>query len=132
LDATTEAAILLHAEVPARQEQLRDLITCEATKIANQQCNALRNEIKNIKKNLNPKSSKKDGRGLPRKQGASPKKIVGTDKHPVQETATHHCPKSPISQETKAMDGLPSQVTTVAIEIFNANHNHIIISRNRE
>jgi hypothetical protein len=73
-DATTEAAILLDAEVPATQEKLRDLITREATKIVNQQCNALRNEIKNLKKSLNPKSSKKAGRGLPRKQGASQKK----------------------------------------------------------
>jgi hypothetical protein len=49
------------------------LITHEATKIANEQCNALSNEIKNLKKSLNPKRSKKAGRGLPRKQGASKK-----------------------------------------------------------
>jgi hypothetical protein len=73
-DVTTEAAILLDAEVPAMQEQLRDLITREATKIENQQCNALRNKITNLKKSLNPKSSKKAGRGLPRKKGASQKK----------------------------------------------------------
>jgi hypothetical protein len=58
-DATTEAAVLLDAEVPATQEQLRDLITHEATKFSNQQCKALRNEITNLKKSLNPKSSKK-------------------------------------------------------------------------
>jgi hypothetical protein len=73
-DATTEAAILLDAEVPATQEQLRDLITREATKISNQQCNALRNEITNLKKSLNPKSSKQAVRGLARKQGPSQKK----------------------------------------------------------
>jgi hypothetical protein len=60
-DATTEAAILLDAEVPATQEQLRDLITCEATKIANQQCNSLRNDTTNLKKSLYPKGSKKRG-----------------------------------------------------------------------
>jgi hypothetical protein len=60
-DGTTEAAILIDAEVPATQEQLRDLITRESTRIANQQCNALRNEITNLKKSLYPKSSKKRG-----------------------------------------------------------------------
>jgi hypothetical protein len=79
-DATTEAGILLDSEVPATQEQLRDLITREATKIANQQCNDLRNEIENLKKSLYPKSSKKVGWGPPRKQGASPKKNSGDKK----------------------------------------------------
>jgi hypothetical protein len=55
---------------------------------------------------------------------------VGTKNHPVQETATHHGPKSPISQETKAMDGPPSPVATVAREFVSANHNRSIISRN--
>jgi hypothetical protein len=136
-DATTEAAILLNVEVPATQEQLRpatqeqlrDLITREATNIANQQCNALRNDIKNLKKSLYPKSSKKRGGAFQESREPHKKrKTVGTKKHLVQETATHHGPESPISQETKAMDGPRSPVATVTIEIFNANHNRIIIS----
>jgi hypothetical protein len=83
-NATTDAAVLLDAEVPATQEQLRDLITREATKIANQKCNALRNEITNLKKRLDPKSSKKAGRGPPRKQGTSQKKKNSGNKKSIR------------------------------------------------
>jgi hypothetical protein len=75
------------------------LITREAKKIANQQCNALRNEITNLKKSLNPKSSKKAGRGLPRKQGASQKKKNSVNKKASGPT-DRDAPRSEIANQS--------------------------------
>jgi hypothetical protein len=47
-NATAEAAIVLDAEVPDTQQQLRDLIQREASKIADAKCSALHNEFTGV------------------------------------------------------------------------------------
>jgi hypothetical protein len=49
-NATAEAVIVLDAEVPATQQQLRDLIHHEASKIADAKCSALHNELAELKR----------------------------------------------------------------------------------
>jgi hypothetical protein len=74
-NATAEAAIVLDAEVPAPQQQLRDLIQREAGKIADAKCSALHNELAKLKKSMNSRNSKNTGRGQDKnKKGASQKK----------------------------------------------------------
>jgi hypothetical protein len=55
-NATAEAAIVLDAEVPATQQQLRDLIQREASKIADEKCSALHNELTELKKSMNSRN----------------------------------------------------------------------------
>jgi hypothetical protein len=73
-NTTAEAAIVLDAEVPATQQQLRDLIQREAGQIADAKCSALHNELAELKKSMNSRNSKNTGRGLEKnKKGASQK-----------------------------------------------------------
>jgi hypothetical protein len=66
-NATAEAVIVLDAEVPATQQQLRDIIQREASKISDAKCSALHNELAELKKSMNSRDSKKHLEG-PRKE----------------------------------------------------------------
>jgi hypothetical protein len=55
-NATAEATLVLDAEVTATQQQLQDLIQCEAIKNADARCNTLHNELAELKKSMHSKN----------------------------------------------------------------------------
>jgi myosin heavy subunit len=116
-NATAEAVIVLDAEVPATQQQLRDLIQREASKIADAKYSALHNELAELKKSMNSRNSKNTGRGLEKnKKGASQKRKMETKPSAmptVQENEAQQGQKPTIVQETKATDGLQSQAEAI-------------------
>jgi hypothetical protein len=114
---TAEAAIVLDAEVPATQQQLRDLIQREASKIADAKCSALHNELEELKKSMNSRNSKNTGRGLENNKKGGSQKSEKQWKRAMptfQENEAQQGQKPAIVQETKATDGLPFQAEAIA------------------
>jgi hypothetical protein len=84
VQATEEAAMEVDIEVPASQQQLRDLIQREATKVADKRINALKQELATIKKLVLAKNT---GRGQTSK-GASTKRKKQDGKRPNDQSGT--------------------------------------------
>jgi hypothetical protein len=118
--ATAEAVIVLDTEVPATQQQLRDLIQGEAGKIVDAECSALHNELAELKKSMNFRNSKTRGGAKKRTRRATRKKRKTTvETKPsamptFQENEAQQGQKSAIVQEMKATDGHQSQAEAIA------------------
>jgi hypothetical protein len=84
VQATEEAAMEVDTEVPASQQQLRDLVQREAKKVADKRINAFKKELASIKKLVLAKNT---GRGQSLK-GASTKREKKDGKHPNYQGGT--------------------------------------------
>jgi mannitol-specific phosphotransferase system IIBC component len=85
VQATKEAAMEVDTEVPASQQQLRDVVQREAAKVADKRINALKQELATIK---NLVLAKNTGRGQSSK-GASTKRKKQDGKRPNDQIGTH-------------------------------------------